>query len=34
VYTHPDKPGIIALPRHGTLSLGVARSVAQAAGWI
>jgi predicted RNA binding protein YcfA (HicA-like mRNA interferase family) len=34
VYTHPNKPGIIALPRHRTLSIGVARSVAQAAGWI
>src|SRR5207244_4100060 len=30
VYTHPEKPGIIALPRHQTLSAGVARTVAKA----
>jgi hypothetical protein len=35
VYTHPDKPRqIIVLPRHRTLSPGVARSTAKVAGWI
>ena len=32
--THPAKPGIIPPPRHRTLSPGVARTVAKAAGWI
>lgn len=35
VFTHPDRPGhIITLPRHRTLSPGVARNTAKAAGWI
>ena len=34
VYKHPDRPGRIVLPRHRTLSPGVARSVAKAAGWL
>jgi mRNA interferase HicA len=35
VYTHPDKPRqIITLPRHRTLSPGVARNTAKTAGWI
>jgi predicted RNA binding protein YcfA (HicA-like mRNA interferase family) len=33
-YTHTDKPGVtIVVPRHATLSPGVARSIARAAGW-
>ncbi len=32
---HPDHPGIrIMVPRHRTLTEGVARSIAKAAGWI
>lgn len=34
VYKHPERPGRIVLPRHRTLSPGVARSVAKAAGWL
>lgn len=34
VYKHPLKPGRIVLPRHRTLSWGVARAVAKAAGWL
>ena len=35
VYTHPEKPRvIITLPRHRTVSPGVARNTAKAAGWI
>ena len=35
VLTHPDRPGrIITLPRHRTLSPGVARNTAKTAGWI
>jgi mRNA interferase HicA len=35
IYTHPDKPRrIITLPRHRTLSPGVARNTARTAGWI
>lgn len=34
VYRHARKPGVIVLPRHRTLSPGVARSIAKAAGWI
>lgn len=34
VYTHPTKPGIITLPRHRTISIGVARLIAKLAGWI
>jgi predicted RNA binding protein YcfA (HicA-like mRNA interferase family) len=33
VYKHPDKPGRIIVPRHRTLSPGVARAVAKVAGW-
>jgi predicted RNA binding protein YcfA (HicA-like mRNA interferase family) len=32
VYKHPQEPGRIVLPRHRTLSPGVARAVAKAAG--
>jgi predicted RNA binding protein YcfA (HicA-like mRNA interferase family) len=34
IYMHPDKPRqIIVLPRHRTLSPGVARGTAKLAGW-
>lgn len=35
VYSHPAKPGVaIVVPRHRTISPGVARQIAKAAGWI
>jgi predicted RNA binding protein YcfA (HicA-like mRNA interferase family) len=34
VYTHPARPGrIVSVPRHATLSPGVARNIAKVAGW-
>lgn len=34
VYTHPERPGVIVVvPRHRTLSPGVARQIAKLAGW-
>ena len=33
VYKHPARPGRIIVPRHRTLSPGVARAIAKAAGW-
>jgi predicted RNA binding protein YcfA (HicA-like mRNA interferase family) len=33
VYEHPGKPLTIQVPRHRTLTPGVARSIAKAAGW-
>lgn len=33
LYRHPQKAGIITLPRHRTVTPGVARSIAKAAGW-
>jgi predicted RNA binding protein YcfA (HicA-like mRNA interferase family) len=33
VYKHPSKPGRIIVARHRTLSIGVARVIAKAAGW-
>jgi predicted RNA binding protein YcfA (HicA-like mRNA interferase family) len=33
VYKHPQRPGRIIVPRHRTLSPGVARAIAKAAGW-
>jgi mRNA interferase HicA len=33
VYKHPTRVGRIVLPRHRTLSPGVARAVARQAGW-
>ena len=34
-FAHPAHPGIrIMVPRHKTLTSGVARSIAKAAGWI
>jgi mRNA interferase HicA len=32
-FKHPDKPGRIIVPRHKSLSLGVARQIAKIAGW-
>jgi mRNA interferase HicA len=33
VYKHPARPGRIIVPRHRTLSPGVAREIAKIAGW-
>jgi predicted RNA binding protein YcfA (HicA-like mRNA interferase family) len=33
VYKHPTRPGRIVVPRHRTLSTGVAREIAKMAGW-
>lgn len=33
LYRHPEKPGLIVVPRHNTMTPGVARSIAKAAGW-
>jgi len=33
IYKHPDRPGRIVLPRHRTLSVGVAWEIAETAGW-
>jgi predicted RNA binding protein YcfA (HicA-like mRNA interferase family) len=33
VYKHPARPGRIIVPRHRALSPGVARAIANAAGW-
>ena len=33
IYKHPARPGRIIVPRHRTLSPGVARAIAKAAGW-
>ena len=33
IYRHPTIKGIITLPRHKQLSVGVARSIAKKAGW-
>ena len=33
IYKHSKKPGRIIVPRHRTLSPGVARSIAKVAGW-
>ena len=34
VYKHVAKPGVVSVPRHRTLSTGVARQIAKTAGWI
>ena len=35
LFKHPKRPGVrITVPRHTTLSPGVARTIAKAAGWI
>jgi predicted RNA binding protein YcfA (HicA-like mRNA interferase family) len=33
VFKHPTRPGRIVVPRHRTLSPGVARVIAKQAGW-
>jgi predicted RNA binding protein YcfA (HicA-like mRNA interferase family) len=34
-FKHPAKPGVrIIVPRHRTLSIGTARVIAKAAGWL
>jgi mRNA interferase HicA len=33
VYKHPARKGRIIVPRHRTLSFGVAREIAKVAGW-
>jgi predicted RNA binding protein YcfA (HicA-like mRNA interferase family) len=33
VYIHPRMPGVIVIPRHRTLSSGVAHKIARIAGW-
>ncbi len=33
IYRHPEKNFPVVVPRHRTLSPGVARSIAKAAGW-
>jgi hypothetical protein len=34
IYEHPERPGhAIVVPRHRTLTLGVARSIANSADW-
>jgi predicted RNA binding protein YcfA (HicA-like mRNA interferase family) len=34
VFKHPQRKGRIIVPRHRTLSPGVARAIAKAAGWM
>lgn len=34
LFRHGERPGVLIVPRHATLSPGVARSIAKAAGWI
>ena len=33
IYRHPNIQGIITVPRHTTVTTGVARSIAKKAGW-
>jgi predicted RNA binding protein YcfA (HicA-like mRNA interferase family) len=33
IYRHDDRPVVIQVPRHRTISTGVARSIAKLAGW-
>ena len=33
VYDHPEIEGLIALPRHRVVSIGVARMIGKIAGW-
>jgi mRNA interferase HicA len=33
VFKHPERPGRIVVPRHRQLSPGVAREIAETAGW-
>ena len=34
IYVHSEKDGVISVPRHRTVSPGVARAIARAAGWL
>jgi predicted RNA binding protein YcfA (HicA-like mRNA interferase family) len=34
IYRRPDRPGMIAVPRHRVISPGTARSIAKKAGWL
>jgi predicted RNA binding protein YcfA (HicA-like mRNA interferase family) len=34
IFKHPTKPGRIVVPRHRETSIGVARVIANIAGWI
>lgn len=34
VFKHPARPGRVVVARHRTLSIGVARVIAKAAGWL
>jgi len=34
VFRHPTKRDVITVPRHRTLTPGVARSIAKTAGWL
>jgi mRNA interferase HicA len=34
VFKHPARPGRIVVPRHRSLSIGVARAIAKSAGWL
>lgn len=34
IYLNASRKGVISLPRHRTLSPGVARSIARIAGWL
>jgi len=33
-YRHPHRKGLIVIPRHRTISKGVARNIAKGAGWL
>lgn len=33
LYVHPSRSGVISVPRHKEVSVGVARSIVKAAGW-
>ena len=34
IYRRAGRPGTVTVPRHRTLSPGVARTIAEAAGWL
>ena len=34
VYTHPEKPGRVVVPRHRELVTNTARNIAKQAGWL
>jgi predicted RNA binding protein YcfA (HicA-like mRNA interferase family) len=33
-FEHPEKAGVIIVPRHREQSIGVAKKIAKAAGWV